>query len=144
MDLGNVKLVYYDIIYTFIETHTCSNKLTLAVSKINFLSVKNYFRYWIYSYTSPPLQSIHNIIVGEHIQCYPASIRHFTNSCPRYKCWAFYRIPWYFHRRTLSPLNTCSCPILDMHLLLCWDQCFRKLSSDFVILNIRPCFFFTN
>ena len=53
-------------------------------------------------------------------------------SRPYYRIWLFYLIVWGFHRtfatdaacqqRTLTPLDTWSCPIWDLQMFFCWDH----------------------
>ena len=82
----------------------------------------------------PLSQLLHAILGHDHIQWHPQLIRHFTKSwrCyrtrPYYRFWCHYLIPGVFHRtfatvaasqqRTLSPPDTWSCPIWDLHLFL--------------------------
>ena len=50
----------------------------------------------------------------------------------------------YFQQRTLTPPDTWSCPIWDLHLFWCWDHSFLNLSClrTFWVSNIPRYFYF--
>ena len=84
--------------------------------------------------------SIHDCLINQYI-CHPPLIRNFTKSWPSY------------HRtgagapsqqRTLTPPDTWSCPIKDLHLFLCWDHSFLNLPClrTFWVSNIPRNFYF--
>ena len=110
-----------------------------------------------------PLSKMLHDILGHylyHIQWHPPLIRHFIKSRPCYwtvpycRFWRNYLIPGGFHRtfathvaspqRTLTPLDTLSCPIWDLHLFWYWDYSFLNLSCllTFWVSNIPRYFYY--
>ena len=92
-------------------------------------------------YEVPLSRMLHDILDDDHIQWHPTLIRHYTNFLPLL-IWTllpnltFYLIVHGFHRtyatgavcqqRTLTPPDTWSCPILDLHYVLCRDHWYSQ------------------
>ena len=106
-----------------------------------------------------PSRMLHDILDDDHIQWHPPLIGHYTNFWPLLILTllpnlTFYLIVQTFHRtyatgaayqqRTLTPLDTCSCPTLGLACVLMSRPISPELvlSPDFLISNIPRYFSF--
>ena len=94
-------------------------------------------------YEAPLSRMLNDILYDDHIQWHPSLIRYYTNFW-QLLIWTllpnltFYLNMQGVHRifatgaacqqRTLTTLDTWSCPLWDLHVFLCRDQSFLNLS----------------
>ena len=103
-------------------------------------------------------QMLHDILGHDRIQWHPQLIRLYTNLRTYYRTGLKYRFDlitefWRFplktatgaasQQRTLTPPETWSCPIRDLHLFYWWDYSFLNLSclQTFWVSNIPRYFY---